>query len=504
MARNSGKELSPAIQVRKKILRVTSEGNIPLTPNRLPENPVDHREVYKKNKPFRVDRITALQEANELLSRMPYTKAVAIRRAIEELNRGQNEYVGIKDLVRAVARDVKTHNRKISQKNEGSHRQVTRTFDNMFDPNIGSAILPGNITLPDSSLGAYFTADRTFAPSHGGRELRGPNYFISFFPNLRLDERLNVMNKDVQEGLKVLGETNRGNLRNIRDYFLYTGVVDYLKIHSLTLFHAVTFNERFMKVPYGTDNPKKGFYERRRKEAFDLAKDSVRMYYQSLIGLPFDQTLDLSSMSKKFNRLANYVGEEFSRSVFNNQSVTGQDQLRYPEVNNPLVIGLGAHEAVRRYPNTDLIIGIPSGGTELAFCTQLLYELAGRNVDVLQIPISHRLYKNNDLFKRSFKKEHHQKISGKNILIEDDNSSTGQTLEYIGDALIDSAKSVAVHVAELDPRRLVIDARVKGHFNPVLSPTSTSIVRVESDPNGRFISIPAREIFKRMRSVRKA
>lgn len=126
---------------------------------------------------------------------------------------------------------------------------------------------------------------------------------------------------------------------------------------------------------------------------------------------------------------------------------------------------LGAHEAARKKPNPDLIIGIPSGGTEVAVATGLAYEKLHQDRSspkIAFVPLSfhYRDQYGIDLDKLVDILRVSTDIEGRSVLVVDDNSNTGSTIQRMVDAAIGAgANNVRVHVAEIDPGRLIANSR---------------------------------------------
>lgn len=488
-------DASPATILRRDIQRA----------NLVTDSPIQECEGGGS---FTTTREVALAQAVDLLSRFPINKALAIRRAmgaLEDLQTGGHmPFYSILDLYRRVEENVDQHNSSVETAGKGKLRQPARVVDAMWDPRLGSTILSGNGNISPGNglerLGSFYTEARMFAPRHGGRELRGPNYFIALPKEIPLSEKLAVMTADVQAALSVISSTDRTQITSPQAYLLYLGVLDNLKIHSLTLFHALTYNERYLKFPTTEKDQKR--YEELRMRSTHMVRDGVRMFYQGMLGLPYDGEIDQRQFNRYFRDASSYVERQFATALWGDARQQGEDSLKYPEVNHPLVIGLGAYEATRSYPNIDVIIGVPSGGTELAYCAELMHGLIhDRSVDVLQIPVSHRSYRSDRSLRRHFKQEYRDRLAGANVLIMDDNSSTGATTEYIGQAIRPMVNDMKVHIAEYDGRRLAIPSAQRDYFDASISPTTMGIAAIDSSGNGpvKFSAQYAKKAFEVLR-----
>lgn len=496
MARN--KELSPATALRDQILQTNPLERIELPDAYIPH---DATAAFREAGTFGTFRSLAVGQAVAFLDGLPHRKAGAIRRMIENLitlkNDGKTPEYGILNLFTRLKQGIRQYNEQAAQRGE-KPRQTSREVDNFYDPDLGSVILPESADIDASPLRAFYTPDRMFSPQHGGRELRGPNYYVVYPDELSFQEKIRSMQKDMADALSTVSTLDRSIVKTPRDYLMYVGVLDYIKIHALTMFHGVTFRERFLQNPTPKDKRGKQRHDERRNQAFDLAREAVRMYYQGVIGMPFDRDIDPGQILKKFNKLAQFVESEQGKAIWENSHSAAENWLRNPEVSNASTIALGAFEATQAYPETSVVIGIPSGGTELAFCTQLLYELQGQQTAVVQIPISHRLFRDEIRFRNSFRRDYAKMISGKNVLIMDDNSSTSTTIDLVGRAVSPYADQIAVHLAEFDPRRLTSNPGEIICFDPRFSPTTMSVINFETHSNGKIVAVPTRKIFDRL------
>lgn len=300
----------------------------------------------------------------------------------------------------------------------------------------------------DQRLIEFFNPERTRYMGDF-TQLRGPTYYASLNYGLNTPEKkLAIMQSDFHEGLDVVDSVNRKEL-NTDDFLLYLGILDHFKVHALTVFHALTFHER------SGETPEDSKYLSLRKETQDLMNIVTRAYYQACIGKPFDPGFTAKKMKRVFDTAANYIsGSDHSIAHF-----------IYPEVVQPAIIMLGAHEVARRKPDIDTIVGIPSGGTETAVVTNLMYNNLypdRQPLSIFFVPLSFHYYKHNrgvapmdfstlvSILKRS------ENITDRNVLIVDDNSNSGITLQTMVEAVkAVGANGVSVHLAEIDPARIM-------------------------------------------------
>lgn len=495
---------SPATILKRQILRF-NEG-------RLTDDPSPTKSAnFLETGTFTVPIDEAVAKATTYLAEFPTRKARTIRRSIEEIERmkasGEAPHFSLGDVYFLASRGVRNYNN--SRYKGAPQKQATREVDALFDPTTGSPTVPESVNFSTPAEGTDDQVDanaafarffwgekgRVYAPQHGAMELRGPNYFVSF-NNQPLNSNLETIKGDLEAASDVLMEVNRDAIDSYKLYLPYLGVNDYLKNHSLLMFHALTFEERFLDL---RNTMGKG-YRDIRERSYSLVRGSVRRFYQTLLGLPYDRPFDSAEVTQVTNDTIDFLRRRGKDQLAaERRSKKNHQGLSYPEVNHPLVLALAGFEAVRQYPETDVIMGIPSGGTELAFLMEMLYELKGRKVDTIQVPFSHRLMDNPQKLQEWLNTKHGLLLTDADVVITEDNSSTGGTLEKIARAIAKYAKSIKPVVAELDGRRLT-SLKLPSHFNPDLANTAMRITPVEVVGGGHFLSHGVNSIRQRLDS----
>ncbi len=366
---------------------------------------------------------------NSAQGRLPVLRRRAVAAAFDSPGWGN------KDLPSLRSFPYRRHYRDFSP---GANREY------MIDPVTGAINVPSS-ELFTSRLGDYFNPLRKWEQD-GFSRLRGLTYFTSVdFSKDTPEKRLAVMTADISEGLDMVASVDRRTLGEM-DYLIYLGILDHIKVHLLTAFHALTFREREGIFPKDVD------YMSIRKKAQGLATTATRAYYKGFLGQPFDPEFDPEE-------LKNMMGEVVEHISGDNHLPT---DFTLPEVFNPVTILLGAHEAARRkqYPKT--IIGIPSGGSEVAMATGLMYEtlnpnLGAPNIALISLSFHYRAKQGAGLSREQLIEmiEELSDVRGQRVLIVDDNSNSGSTLQTMAEALIETgAERVGVHIAELDPKRV--------------------------------------------------
>lgn len=326
----------------------------------------------------------------------------------------------------------------------------------VFEPGTGAVYVPVEY-LATSPLGGFFTPyfrrrpEELDKPEKGFAYLRGSTYYVALdFSKKTPEEKLAVMETDVAEGLSSIASVDRRSL-NARDFLLYLGILDHIKAHTITAFHALTFYEREGFMPDDVD------YLPVRRKAQELMVTTIRAYYQACLGQSFDGEFSAGPIKNTFEEVAEYIASS-GHSI---------EHFTYAESGRPVIIMLSAHEAARRKPFPDVIIGIPSGGTEVAVVTQFMYKgLYPKRCapDLGLVPLSFHYLKQKgiqadrlaDLLRRTIC------VTGKGVLVVDDNSNTGSTLQRMSEALsLAGASEVDAHIAEIDPARVILNSTKK-------------------------------------------
>lgn len=312
-------------------------------------------------------------------------------------------------------------------------------------------------------------------------ESRGPSYYIAAHPEISDPNIiLNQIIRDLNNCIEEIGNCSRKHISK-KTLMGYIGIIDLLKHQSLCLYHALTFPERSKK-------PDSAEYETVKNQLFcHLVKPTVRMFYQSLLGLEFDEAPDQDWIQKKKN-IVSTVSQYLTRSELK------KNHFKLEDIDHPIKILLHSFSVVTKYPNIDTIVFLPSGGTQIACITQLMYELI-QNTKPSMVP---SFLSTHDV-KQSYDTESLTPILsipaviGKKVLVTEDNSQTGNTAHIISKSLLQAgARCVYVTLAEVDPIR-VVSRSARGEVsivNPLHTDFDTAIGYVPAT-RGKKLSIKA-------------
>lgn len=452
---------------------------------------------------------------NEVMSKMPMRRAIAAKHGIEAL-RGLRQHFSLIDVINFDkgngSKDEETSGSQVSESQDfataseildeyspedpGAARFPLKDLARMFGDDLGVITLPAGFRLSDSEFSDFFTNARhigNMKKKKGMVELGGVSLAISAVKGVDLDTKLNTMEADLEDGIGVAARVaaNRESVTNTVDFMLYLGVLNYLKTHSITLFHQLTLDERTLSHPDSDPT-----YQMRREEAFDLMRSFTRMYYQTMVGASYDK-FDAQEALNKVKAVKGYVSfrmndrlgpDDGSEDYVRRRSLMS-GTFKIPEAANPIDIVVGAQEAVRKNPESEVVVGVPSGGTEIGVVLQLMYEvLNGKSVSLDMLPISiHSSTKTADAGQwADYLLSRGLTIKGKNILLADDNSSSGSTLTIAANALRrNGANSISVHVVDIDRSRFVKEPSFRtekesdSYFDPAASPSTIGDIALD-------------------------
>ncbi len=308
----------------------------------------------------------------------------------------------------------------------------------------------------------FFSTERRFAKKGSDYILRGSNYLVSIDPTLEVRQKLEILWRDFDDAVDALSLD--GGAISSSHYVEQSATLDYMKNAAITLFNALIQEEKIGKFRLNDVE-----YRALRDSAIHLARHSVQAYYAHLIGRNGDYFSAFSKVVERheaFREVTDYVEQQYSEGVFSSRFFTR------PEAGHPLVIAASVYATAQTVePLPDTVIGLPSGGTELAFAQQYAYEaLRHHETEFVLIPLSLHSIKDafgTDEFTRDgfleFLRSKEEKIRDKHLLIVEDNSSTGRTIQLLYDMLTElyNVDRVTVSVAEADLIRTDINSEAK-------------------------------------------
>jgi phosphoribosylanthranilate isomerase len=315
-------------------------------------------------------------------------------------------------------------------------------FRNRFHRVTGAISLP---EIPqDSPYNDFFIRER-FHENGKVKSNRGVHYYVAIDPAVTPERKADVFLQDITAGLKVIKETD-GRPTTPDELLLSLGVADYIKNAFITAYHALTYDERAGIQP--TDKT----YHKYRTILEKYSVLFTRRFFQASIGRPYDHNFNLKEISAETTEAFQYLRGR----------VMTPASYKLSEIDHPLIIMGNAYQNAEKYPDTNIIIGLPSGGSQSAIATQLAYEyIHGITPDLTFIPLSTHSARSSlksimdDGRLRAFART--LNLKDRNVLITDDTTNTGVTLARAYYALTaEGAGSVHASVCELDPIRIMV------------------------------------------------
>ena len=313
----------------------------------------------------------------------------------------------------------------------------------------GSLICPKRIF--ENHAPDFFKRSRRAVLFRGVYHLRGIRYLISTNPTFEVRQKLATFRDDFYEGIKAI-EQPCNKLFKI-------AIADYIKNAILTVLNAFIYEEKT-----GRFKLNRLIYQKLRSDGVKLAQSATNLYYSQLTNRRLGITNDLEYLKENAVVIEKLIKDILDRYEYGSFS---SRHMNRPEAAHPQIVTAAAVGFTKLSKFTpDTIIGLPSGSTELSMAYKFAQRiLAGIEIPLLLAPISlHSIKTDFDQEKynigqlRSFLIHHKRFLEKKNVLIVDDNSSTGRTVQILVDCIsVHKPSAVVVAVAEADTRRSRID-----------------------------------------------
>ena len=311
--------------------------------------------------------------------------------------------------------------------------------------------------------------------------LRGPRYLSAIDPSLSIPQKIAIFIEDLHEGIEHV--KRHKNISPDEQYRCIAPVLDYVKNSIITLTNAFLNKEK-----RGNQNLADPYYNMLREHAINAGCHATYSFYMSLIG-----KFDYNSVEDELNNIAPTAAKlgDVLKGEYRNYALSSRDIVR-PEASHPLVLITFAALLLDQVKGINTIIGLPSGGTEIAYLiSQTFIKIKKEECDLLLLPISlHSMltqYGEKSNLKEilpAYWRRHEEKITNKMILITDDNSSSGATLDAISSSLMSfcSNSTIEVAVAEADIERSRLDLKFsakRNHYaNPIVYKHSVSLLPI--------------------------
>ena len=284
---------------------------------------------------------------------------------------------------------------------------------------------------------------------------RGAYYYKNKIPSISKEKQNQITEQEVNSALVALKDTDEQPSSN-EESVLRLSVMDNLRGHIQTTYLSL------INICRDNDNGEQIFHNELKNIAADfknLYEQSIELQYGFMLGLDIDQPSLLENIQSVFDKVMPQYNEWTKVNHY-------RLSFKNPEIDNPLSIGKRANELIRQYPSADLLIGLSSGGIELATVSKLLFKhKISRDVQEENYPVTFHhgstMWQHSkkqrtsslaslDLFERNV-------LANKNVIVCDDNSNSGQTLESMTHLIKDGGSAnVNFAVVELDPTRMIM------------------------------------------------
>ncbi|HRO65768.1 MAG TPA: hypothetical protein PKU78_06100, partial [Candidatus Dojkabacteria bacterium] len=222
----------------------------------------------------------------------------------------------------------------------------------------GSYKLGKNLDSDESDTGLlpYYQKDGRLDAFPGQKPThKGARYYISVDSSVPTQWKLEVIKEDVNDAIAQLSEGYEDE-----NYLQYLGVIDHLRNHISTLYHSYTYKDRYEL----TENAE---YVERRERIFNSMVNITQEYYLTLLGHKSGVEINSAEILSIVDDTTN--------------DLLGRDDVvfKMPEIENSLKVLAFADLVTDKHPEIDVVVGAPSGGSETAIVTDLLYKIKNPN-----------------------------------------------------------------------------------------------------------------------------
>ncbi len=287
----------------------------------------------------------------------------------------------------------------------------------------------------DENLKKYFSnKDRISWHDKNIMQLTGYNNVISVDEKASIKNIISTTYKEIEDSFQILQKIEANEIViNKENHLFYCAILQNLKDSYILIFNAFISDEKL-----GDFKNEDETYQEARKQLANTLKYVTKQYYNILVGEPI--------LSSPQNLLTD-ANDKFIRESI--EEFDNPKRFDKAELSNSMIILSSALNTALKNPEIDTIISLPFGGTEYAVAIQLAYEkIYNKKVEIFILPVS--LYGTKDLMeKKKDKKDEELKkedilgsdstktyleknkdiLRGKHLLITDNSSGSGKTLE---------------------------------------------------------------------------
>lgn len=289
--------------------------------------------------------------------------------------------------------------------------------------------------------------------------LRGPRYLVAIDPRLSIPQKLKIIFTDIHDGIEYLNRMFQKDHK--RQYKAFSPILDYVKNGIITLTNAYIQGEKTGDLKLDDKE-----YQTIRKDLIEAGSYVTYLFYLSLLNKIDTNNLSIQEQMAKVNRVVIKV-HRILEMQYKEFTLSSRAIVR-PEASHPLLMLGFTSLILKRVHDVDTVIGLPSGGTELAYLvSRALNRERHTQCKLILVPVS--MHSLQVQYGRSFNSalalqecwgQYHDNVFDKNILVVDDNSSSGSTISAVCKSIRAFCTQAVIHVSvmEADLHRTKLDA----------------------------------------------
>lgn len=315
----------------------------------------------------------------------------------------------------------------------------------------GAYLLPRLDAISDKAVQEYYSDNRVRREGMHTTN-RGPVYYRQYIDSVKGDfgAQLGLVEAETSAALDVL---RNPALLNDNDHIAVLGVEDNLRGNLLSTY--LSLMNVFRDTVHSNDAVELAELA---DSLYEIYNQAVSLQYGHMLGLDYDREGLVNKIEDGIRVLRQY------KDICTKENLS--PKFKNPEIDNPLMIAVRANYLCQQYPDTDILVGLTSGGVELAAVSKLFYEQNYRkSVDILSYPIS---VHNGQTMWSSDKAAHTsqdeidksmgiERVRGQRVVVCEDNSNSGQTLDRVVNRIKSyGASDVHFAVVEIDPTRVIL------------------------------------------------
>lgn len=319
-----------------------------------------------------------------------------------------------------------------------------------FERISGSTLL----NMVDNSFLDFFTQpEHNYTQNSGRVYSRGSSYFVSVDNMIGTPrEKLIRIQKDLDN--LFVGFKNYQSANDLDNLLMNLSAAEYVRNHVTVLYHALTYNERFIGMEYNENS----IYAKFRSILYGHMEMWNKIYISIVLGE------DINYIPSETDQNDIYKAIDYIYTVSDElDGVITSKCFKLPEVDHPLKLLANSFANCVESPDVNFLIAMPSGGTIAGFMTKIMFKkILNKDIMLSLVPLSLHSSKKSqsrgmnlqDLVGR-LARIIPSNIKGHTLII-DDNSNTGTTIDMMYTALSTLGIFSRISLVELDPVRIMV------------------------------------------------